>query len=1615
MNIEYVLNNQILINLNYKEKQLIISNIKEILKLIKNKFSINDEKFKYIERVNNNELIISIVISLIPYINTKNNYKLINQIKNLSEITENKKKTIDSRKDDKYKYSNLIYEKHNPEQKIDIYKFIEDNKILLLFTIEEISYKLYNNWLNIFPIIDKKCNLYKNSFTHNISNNKYYINDIEFTWIDYTEKKYINYNGITVNDIYNVFVNYYYLSIINFNYLLQLKNNIPYIIYLNKLLSFDNFNLVDDMLLKKNYLSLDSVTQIKLLEKFKNLSKDDILELIIFFQNNHEINNKSYKEFYFTMSNTDFKSQLQIINSDIFNIIYTYLTITINYFRYTPYINMYFYYDEKINNYKLKNNNIDINMKDNNNNDINLEPFILYQYGQCLYYKYEEADNINKFDTTNSKLWKGLNSYEKNIIVDKIQSEGFIDDKKWLYFIDKGKFNNIFKPNLLDIVFETMFKMGILSEYKFNPYIIDNRYFSDNKTKYIKNYINKKIKDYYKYNDCYYFITNNKYKYLKMNMYPNKNFFDLLTLDNYEAFLQFTFYFYTQITFANKYLNKNVILITGATGQGKSVHVPKLIFLFDKSLDYNIYGKTAITEPRTTPVISNSKFIAEELMVPIEDNKKCFEDMVFTTYAYIQYKTGTKIHDSIYDNYFIRYLTDGKIITELVDNILLKKKHMIDIVKNEYKYFDYNIYDNIIIDESHEHNVYMDLITTILKYTLLFNKSIRVYIASATLDNEEYKYRKYFNVIDNRVKYPINLFYLEKDINVNNIDMRFHISPPGKNTKYNIEEFTSNNSIKNKEESMEEGIKLINEVIRNTGDILFFTVSIKNCIDISKKLNKIIPSDIVAIPLYAAMNPTIRKYLEKLDIYRDDINFNKKIIVDIASNKLNIEPSLKRDYKYNKIIIVATNIAEASITIKSLKTVIDTGYELNMEYDYINEIDEITYDIISDSSRIQRKGRVGRVSDGKVYYTYDITKCPEFKPVKMNKSNINDDINILLCKSNWDIPICNNINYYNKNDISDERDYEIIRLNDENYINSKSIISDMKKFMDAVKEFNYLPEYQFFIKYFTFNMIYNKKTVKVLIPNNLIENIDTIYEEFNDFGYNVYPSGFSINNIYDEKGLFYFNHPNERYIDKNLDIITLEKYKIIGYVDKNILDNVILNDTKSYKKLKIGYIIENLINNNLLVKFATKELCKTPLNKIIPEILKSIPQLEYENNLAIVLIYSILYRCSNDILIIIAFLLGIKFNIINLYKYTSIIRYNKEQKIYDYKFRNLFNNNKGDIYIFKNIYNSFYNQFKYYFKNSSIEEIFVKDEFYKVYSNENYTPRDLTVKIYNNYITNIRSGELNSAKFTKERKTVNTESNYMNIFKTNAFILFCENNKLNQDTFEKILLIYNELKKEFDIINISNNDDLNIIDKINKYMISYYVKDDIDLNINKCFIHSYYENVCNFLGNNKYIKINNKDSNNSEEIDILRGYTINNLYDKRFSPIIPFQYLIFLKKEKDRENIYCNILINVNPIDIIQIGFTLFNYVKLNIHTFSPIDINFMKNYNKNYIINIINKFYPKQIKNITLEDIKNLKNKNIDKYNYKLKNKNLEIINFNFYSLLYLNKKLNMENYEKI
>jgi ATP-dependent helicase HrpA len=245
-------------------------------------------------------------------------------------------------------------------------------------------------------------------------------------------------------------------------------------------------------------------------------------------------------------------------------------------------------------------------------------------------------------------------------------------------------------------------------------------------------------------------------------------------------------------------------------------------------------------------------------------------------------------------------------------------------------------YEVIIIDEAHERSLNIDFLLGFLKNILTKRPELKLIVTSATIDPESFS--KYFNnapvvLVEGRT-YPVEVIYqpLEDQLeNDSTDDPIFH------------------------------GVaNAIDQCIsHSTGDILVFSHGENEIKNLDKFLSKRHLNGCEIHPLFA-----------RLGIKEQQAIFN---------------PSSKRK------IIIATNVAETSLTIPNIVFVIDIGTARISRYSQRNKIQQLPVEKISRASADQRKGRCGRIAAGVCYRLYsqdDFDSRPEFTEPEISRTNL---------------------------------------------------------------------------------------------------------------------------------------------------------------------------------------------------------------------------------------------------------------------------------------------------------------------------------------------------------------------------------------------------------------------------------------------------------------------------------------------------------------------------------------------------------------------------------------------------------------------------------------------------
>ena len=1197
--------------LNNNEKNLIKKMMVSLLTLIYFKFHFESEYEFYIQlSKNNNQDIRMILFLLFPFIDDKDNFKIHKNIKFLKELSISKDYS-----GNEYN-TNIQYDRYfnlNPDVKYE-YEYnmmdVYNNYIASHYTIKKCAHHLYCNWDQIIPLTLSN---YSNSYIY-----KDTIETIKNQKIpDNTSLK-----GLDISDYYHSFMNDMYLDVLPYKWLMYEKYNTDIgkdVMYLEDIINY--FNIDNEHIFNRTaseeYLDYKKNKFISKWDGFVNADQSDIVYNILLhfdlksqeylsdqlYLNTPKVIGYSDEDIYNLddNDNVNMKGEIKkaLLNTynklEYIEHIYEYLQDTFGNFSNTWYGKMIF--PDK----KFHKNNI-VFLKDiefNKNKIFNVK---VYNNSYISYKNiYNFAKSLIYLDNNKLRDWDGLTYENKQIIFTNLNS----GSSDWFKISNnlrikygnintvpiKNKIHEVIYNNITDLVFHSLVSRGILNEFK---------------VKHKKEAIINSF-------DGYYFLTKGKYNTLSSYYNSEKDIYPTnFTKQVFETKQLFALYWIQQIHFFKHFFHQRIMFITGGTGTGKSTQVPKLL-LYGLMLLGNYSGKVINTQPRINATTGNAKRISKELGIPIEQYDKEKRKVINSFNYEVQYSTGGTDENSKHEapnlNSYLKIVTDGTLLELVRKSTFFKSSYK---SKDQLIETSQNIYDVISIDEAHEHNANMDLLMTFLRDTVQLNNSLRLVIITATIESDEPTYRRYYKYINDNLLYPLNntLFhggrYPEKNYfnisilrNINelipnltltdffydriSIDRRLNIAPPLGTTIYDIKEYYVSKDILTYKDAEPIAIQKAIELTKiANGDILLFSITetaINNIVN-SLNNNSEMSSNWIALPYYRTIISKWKNFIENINNETiKDIDIDRRD-TPLATTSYDAEYRKVPKNTYNRVIIVCTNIAEASITINTLKYVIDTGFVNSVSFDPVLKVSKNGPEYITETSRTQRRGRVGRVGTGTVYYIY---KKDARKNIQKNY-NITQQINQLV--------------------------FTLIDFIKEGVVlSNKTIDTDIKD--ELILKDN---------SFESFNNLYNNdiKLQYVADPSRIVEFFSDIFRGNQYLRNNIgssdsfysykYKSGYEYDQILDKNGEFYIIHPLEnKYTRDNLTGKFKSDNKNIIKVFEQFFGNLfklrlcVIFDT-GIVKTKIYNIFDELINNIGPI-ISKEDLNQNKYNKLLSMVL----------------------------------------------------------------------------------------------------------------------------------------------------------------------------------------------------------------------------------------------------------------------------------------------------------------------------------------------------------------------------------------------------------------------------
>jgi ATP-dependent RNA helicase HrpA len=239
-------------------------------------------------------------------------------------------------------------------------------------------------------------------------------------------------------------------------------------------------------------------------------------------------------------------------------------------------------------------------------------------------------------------------------------------------------------------------------------------------------------------------------------------------------------------------------------------------------------------------------------------------------------------------------------------------------------------YDTIIVDEAHERSLNIDFILGYLKQLKQRRPELKIIISSATLDAENFS--DFFDdapilTIEGRT-FPVDDYFL----------------PPNEDEELS--------------QHIARAVDWISD-IDNKGDVLVFLPGEREIRDVKDMLEGREVSNTEILPLFGRLS--------------------------ISEQQRVFTPNGQRR------IILATNVAETSITIPNIHYVIDSGQVRISRYNPRNHIQGLQVEQVSQASAKQRRGRCGRIAEGICIYLYSeetLTDSPEFTDPEIRRTSL---------------------------------------------------------------------------------------------------------------------------------------------------------------------------------------------------------------------------------------------------------------------------------------------------------------------------------------------------------------------------------------------------------------------------------------------------------------------------------------------------------------------------------------------------------------------------------------------------------------------------------------------------
>ena len=422
-----------------------------------------------------------------------------------------------------------------------------------------------------------------------------------------------------------------------------------------------------------------------------------------------------------------------------------------------------------------------------------------------------------------------------------------------------------------------------------------------------------------------------------------------------------------------------VVIISGETGSGKTTQIPKICL----QLGRGVAGMIGHTQPRRIAARSVAERIAAELgqKVGKEPGEVVGYQVRFT--------------DEVGPTTLVKLMTDGILLAEIQSDPMLRR------------------YDTLIIDEAHERSLNIDFILGYLARLLPLRPDLKVIITSATIDSD--RFARHFG----RWNGPIGRGTLIEaapviEVSGRTFPVEIRYRPLAADTPTSYSSSSSSPAAQPaqsspatasaiEEESTGRGVEQL--VLEDPDDPLALEgYGAGQDIDVETAICHAVdelcsegPGDILVFL------PGERDIRDTEQALRDHLGNRAPRDISHSKNPADIEilPLFARlssaeqhrifEEHSHRRVVLATNVAETSLTVPGIRYVIDPGLARISRYSNKTKVQRLPIEEISKASANQRSGRCGRVADGiaiRLYSADNFASRPDFTEPEILRTSL---------------------------------------------------------------------------------------------------------------------------------------------------------------------------------------------------------------------------------------------------------------------------------------------------------------------------------------------------------------------------------------------------------------------------------------------------------------------------------------------------------------------------------------------------------------------------------------------------------------------------------------------------